>query len=85
MTFALRDGVHVADTDNGLALLDEHSGEYWNLNPSGALVLRTLLKSGNPERAARELSEEYDVDIPTAGEDVRALVRDLCTAGLAQQ
>ena len=40
MTLKLRDGVSAADTDYGIALLDEDSGQYWNLNPTGALALR---------------------------------------------
>jgi hypothetical protein len=33
MTLKLRDGVSTADTDYGIALLDEDSGDYWNLTP----------------------------------------------------
>jgi hypothetical protein len=46
MMLQLRDGVSAADTDYGMALLDEDSGQYWNLNPTAALALRTLLDGG---------------------------------------
>ena len=46
MALNLRPGVSTADTDYGTTLLDEHSGEYFTLNPTGALVLRTLLGGG---------------------------------------
>jgi hypothetical protein len=82
MTMKLRDGVSAADTDYGIALLDEDSGEYWNLNPTAALVLRTLLRGGTPEKAARELTVQYAVDAETAGRDVQELVGGLRSAGL---
>ena len=63
MTWKLRDGVSTADTDYGIALLDEDSGEYWNLNPTGALVLRTLLEGGTSTDAVQALVERYDVDV----------------------
>ena len=50
MTMRLRDGVSSAETDYGIMLLDEDSGRYWNLNPTAALVLRTLLDGGTPSR-----------------------------------
>ena len=85
MTLKLRDGVSAADTDYGIALLDEDSGEYWNLNPTGALVLRTLLEGGTSADAARALAELYDVDADMAGRDVQDLLGGLHSAGLVAQ
>jgi hypothetical protein len=85
MTLKLRDGVSAADTDYGIALLDEDSGEYWNLNPTGALALRTLLDGGTPAQAVQELTEEYAVDAATATRDVEDLVGGLRSAGLVQE
>ena len=82
MTLKLRDGVSTADTDYGIALLDEDSGEYWNLNPTGALVLRTLLEGGTLTDAAQALVESYDVDAGTASRDVQDLLGGLHSAGL---
>ena len=53
MPLKLRPGVSTADTDYGTTLLDEDSGEYFTLNPTGALVLRTLLDGGTPTRPRR--------------------------------
>ena len=78
----LRDGVLTADTDYGIALLDEGSGEYWNLNPTGALVLQTLLEGGTPADAVQALIERYDIDAATAGQDVEDLLGGLHSAGL---
>jgi coenzyme PQQ synthesis protein D (PqqD) len=85
MTLKLRDGVSTADTDYGIALLDGDSGEYWNLNPTGALVLRTLLEGGTSTDAAQALAETYDVDAGTASRDVQDLLGGLRSAGLVAQ
>ena len=77
MTLRLRDGVFLAEMEHGIALLDEDSGQYWNLNPTGALVLRKLLDGGTPEQAAEELAREYDVDLGSAGRDVQDLLGEL--------
>lgn len=82
MTLTLRAGVSTADTEYGVTLLDEKSGQYWNLNPSAALVLRTLLGGGTAEQAASALTEEYDVDAATADRDVADLLGDLRSARL---
>jgi Coenzyme PQQ synthesis protein D (PqqD) len=85
MTLKLRDGVSTADTDYGIALLDEDSGEYWNLNPTGALVLRTLLEGGTSTEAVQALIERYDVDTDSASRDVQDLLGELHSAGLVAQ
>ncbi|GGV70595.1 lasso peptide biosynthesis PqqD family chaperone [Streptomyces longisporoflavus] len=80
----LRDGVSRADTDYGTTLLDEDSGQYWNLNGTGALVLRTLLDGGTQELAVERLTGEYEVDADSARADVSELVEALDSAGLAR-
>ena len=85
MTMTLRRGVSAADTDYGTTLLDEDSGEYFTLNPSAALVLRTMLDGGSPDQAARALIEEYAVDAETADRDVADLVAELRAAGLVTE
>ena len=85
MTLKLRDGVSTADTDYGLMLLDEDSGQYWNLNPTAAVVLRTLLDGGTPEQAVQELTSQYSVDAGTANRDLQDLVGELHSAGLVRE
>jgi hypothetical protein len=85
MTLKLRDGVSAADTDYGMALLDEDSGQYWNLNPTAALALRTLLDGGTTAQAAQELTEQYAVDADTASQDIDNLVGELHSAGLVKE
>jgi hypothetical protein len=85
MTLALRDGVAAADTEYGITLLDEDSGQYWTLNPTAALALRMLLDGGTAAQAAHELTEQYEVDADTAGRDVEALLGELHAAGLVRE
>jgi hypothetical protein len=85
MAFKLRDGVSTADTDYGIALLDEDSGQYWNLNPTGALVLRMLLDGGTSAQAVQALTQQYAVDADTASQDVEDLLGGLHSAGLVQE
>ena len=78
-------GISTADVEYGTALLDEDRGMYWNLNPTGALILRTLLDGGTVEQAVRALTDEYEVNRDSARRDVEELVRDLCSAELVEQ
>lgn len=78
----LRGGVMMAETEYGLALLDEKSGEYWTLNPTAALVLETLLAGRGPDDAVQALTERYDVSAGLAQEDVDRILTELRSAGL---
>ena len=82
MTVQLRADVSTADTDDGLVLLDERAGRYWQLNPTGALVLRLLLDGAVPHQIAQTLADRHPVSTPRAAADVAALLEHLHTAGL---
>ncbi|WUH96274.1 lasso peptide biosynthesis PqqD family chaperone [Spirillospora sp. NBC_00431] len=82
MTLRLRSGVSTADTAYGTVLLDERSGDYWQLNPTAATVMRRLTAGDSAERAAAALAEEFGVDPERALLDVTALVDQLRTARL---
>jgi hypothetical protein len=82
MSIKLQADVVVTDTEYGSVLLDERGGAYWNLNPTGALVLRALLAPGTEHDAAQTLAEEYRLDPRAAATDVAELVTGLRTAGL---
>lgn len=43
-------------------LLDSKSGEYWELNPSAAVVARTLLDGGGSAEAVGRLTDTFEVD-----------------------
>ncbi|RJL31265.1 lasso peptide biosynthesis PqqD family chaperone [Bailinhaonella thermotolerans] len=82
MSLRLGADVTTAETDYGMVLLDQRSGDYWQLNPTGALVVRRLLAGDPPERAAAALAEEFGVGLGEAAADVRDLLEELRAAGL---
>jgi hypothetical protein len=85
MVLKLRRGVVTADVEYGTALLDEDRGIYWNLNPTGAVILRTLLDGGTVEQTVQALTDEYEVDHDSARRDVEELVHNLQSAKLVEQ
>jgi hypothetical protein len=85
MALKLRPGVFEAETEYGIVLLDGDNGEYFDLNGTGALVLRSLLGGATPGQAARALTEEYAVGLDDATQDVRELLEHLRTARLVEE
>jgi hypothetical protein len=82
MTFALREGVTLAELETGTVLLDEHTGKFWQLNRSGAVVLRRMLDGERPHEIASALAEGSDADAARAARDVGALIDHLREAKL---
>nr|WP_055513383.1 lasso peptide biosynthesis PqqD family chaperone [Streptomyces aurantiacus] len=60
-----------------MVLLDERSGRYWQLNGTGALVVKVLLEGVTPEQAAERLAATRPVTPERATADVTALVAHL--------
>jgi hypothetical protein len=82
MSLRLRADVSTTATDDGLVLLDERAGRYWQLNPTGAYVLSVLLNGATPAQAAAMLADQYAISVDQATGDVTALVDQLRAAGL---
>lgn len=85
MALKLRPGIFEAETEYGIVLLDGDSGEYYDLNPTGALVLRSLLDGATTGQAAQTLTEQYAVGLDDATQDVGELLAELRTAGLVEE
>jgi hypothetical protein len=77
MTLRLRPGVSTADTAYGTVLLDERTGDYWQLNPTAAMVVRRLSEGDDVAGAAAALATEFDVEPERALADVTALLAHL--------
>lgn len=84
MALKLRSGVFEAETEYGIVLLDGDSGRYYDINGTGALVLRTLLSGGTTEQAARALADEYAVSLDEAAQDVEDLLAHLRTTRMVE-
>lgn len=82
MRLQFRSDVSTADTEYGTVPLDERSGRYWQLNATGALVVRKLIAGGTESEAITALVEEFEVDESQAREDVVTLLAGLRSAGL---
>lgn len=82
MALQFRTDISTADTEYGTVLLDERSGRYWQLNATGALVVRTLLAGGTRAEAVAALMEQFEVDDSQASDDVAELLDGLRSAGL---
>ncbi|MGH3972705.1 MAG: lasso peptide biosynthesis PqqD family chaperone [Pseudonocardiaceae bacterium] len=82
MTLQLRADVSTADTGDGVVLLDERAGRYWQLNPTGALVLRLLSDGAAIHQVAQTLAKRHPVSTEQAAADIVALVERLRAAGL---
>ncbi|MPZ64020.1 MAG: lasso peptide biosynthesis PqqD family chaperone [Pseudonocardiaceae bacterium] len=82
MALQLRTHISTAETDYGTVLLDERSGQYWQLNATGALVVQTLRDGGTQAEAVATLVDQFEVDESQANADVAALLDGLHSAGL---
>lgn len=71
-----------ATTDDGIVLLNERSGRYWQLNQSGSATLRSLLDGDSPAQVAQNLANTYGIPVAQAAADVDALLTALQTAEL---
>ncbi|GGM39181.1 hypothetical protein GCM10012275_07630 [Longimycelium tulufanense] len=78
----LASDVTVTETDDGAVLLDERRGRYWQLNRTGAFVLKQICEGANAEKSAHRLAEREPVSPDDALTDVQKLVAGLRAAGL---
>lgn len=84
MPLRLRAEVDLTDTDTGVVLLDERTGRYWQLNLTGAHVLRRLLAGHDLAQVARELASRHRAEIHQVQEHIRKVLAQLHTADLVE-
>ncbi|WP_206505142.1 lasso peptide biosynthesis PqqD family chaperone [Streptomyces chrestomyceticus] len=82
MPLRLHPDVTSADTDDGTVLLHLGTGRYWQLNATGAAVLRHLLDGDEPDRVAAALAVRHGIEADRAARDVHAVVGQLRAAKL---
>ncbi|MGC0417270.1 lasso peptide biosynthesis PqqD family chaperone [Embleya sp. AB8] len=81
-TITLAPDVTATDVPDGLVLLDQRRGRYWQLNRTGAGALRLLMAGHSAEEVAARLAEPAPAAASRAHHDVRELLRALCEARL---
>ncbi|MBO8185187.1 lasso peptide biosynthesis PqqD family chaperone [Streptomyces spirodelae] len=84
MSLRLRTDVTTCETDDGLVLLDARSGRYWQLNATGAAILRASLNGATPQQIAARLATRQPVTTEQATRDVQALIEQLEQARLVE-
>lgn len=84
MKVSLARDVTVTPIEAGAVILDGRRGRYWQVNGSGAAVLRALLDGQVPGAVAARLAAESPVDQDKALADVTALVDALTAANLLE-
>jgi hypothetical protein len=65
-------------------LLNIKSGEYFELNHSGAIILSGLLEGSGTAEISANLLQTFKVDAPRAHADIDALKQTLISAGLIE-
>ncbi|MET9431764.1 MULTISPECIES: lasso peptide biosynthesis PqqD family chaperone [unclassified Streptomyces] len=84
MSLRLCGDVTACDTDDGLVLLDGRRGRYWQLNTTGAAILRALLGGARPEQVAEQLARKQPVAPEQAAADIEDLIARLTGARLIE-
>ncbi|MFI5779506.1 lasso peptide biosynthesis PqqD family chaperone [Nocardia sp. NPDC051570] len=85
MRIRLREDVSLTETQDGSAvLLDERSGQYWQLNPSGLTIVRLGMDGVADRDIARRLLPEpsAEVTVDQVVADIRELVGQLVAGEL---
>ncbi|MFI0507508.1 PqqD family peptide modification chaperone [Streptomyces albogriseolus] len=59
-----------------------NSGEYCTLNPTAALIVRTLLDGTSRQQAVTTLTDRYDVTAEQVEEDITRILQELRAARL---
>ncbi|RNF82772.1 lasso peptide biosynthesis PqqD family chaperone [Streptomyces botrytidirepellens] len=85
MPLSLNPDVAVAETEDGAILLHQHTGRYWQLNVTGMLVLRRLLKGCTHGEVASDLVTRHGADPGQAQRDVTSLIIQLRAAKLLEE
>lgn len=82
MPLRLHPDVSAITTDDGTILLHQRTGRYWQLNPTGADVLRHLLDGQPSEQIAADLAARYHITPQQAQHDVTSVIEHLRIADL---
>ncbi|MCW5252887.1 lasso peptide biosynthesis PqqD family chaperone [Streptomyces sp. SHP 1-2] len=80
----LHPDVVTAETEDGIVLLHQRSGRYWQLNTTGAAVIESLTSGETLNEIAHRMAERYSLPVEQVREDVEAVVHQLRAAELVE-
>jgi hypothetical protein len=69
-------------TEEGGALLNEHTGRWTGLTPTAAAAVMLLLANDSDEQAAAQYAGRYGIDVQQAGRDIQAVADTLSASGV---
>ncbi|MFD4482366.1 PqqD family peptide modification chaperone [Streptomyces sp. NPDC058257] len=78
----LHERTHPVLTDEGGAILDEHTGRWSHLTPTAASAVLLLLSSTTEDQAAEQYAERYGISRDQAANDIRTVVTALTEQGV---
>ena len=84
MTVRLKTDISICPTDHSAVVLNERTGQYWQLNETGANILGALLNGAAAEATADRIASVRPVTRERALADVRSLLDNLAAAGLIE-
>ncbi|WP_274919419.1 PqqD family protein [Streptomyces sp. WZ-12] len=79
----LRERAHPILTDDGGAILNEHTGRWTQLTPTAAAAVMLLLSCPTEEQAANRFAQRYGISTKQATTDIRTIAETLTAQGLA--
>lgn len=82
MTLRPRAQVTMTRADDGMVVLDERTGRYWQLNQTAAYVLERLAAGDTAGQIADRVAETAGADVADVRPDVDAFVAGLRAADL---
>ncbi|GAA3838193.1 hypothetical protein GCM10022243_00850 [Saccharothrix violaceirubra] len=82
MTLRPRAQVTMTRADDGMVVLDERTGRYWQLNHSAAYMLERLVDGDTVDQVAEHVAASAGVDTADVRSDVDAFIGRLRHAGL---
>jgi hypothetical protein len=77
--------ISIAETNNGLVLLDGRTGSYWEMNQTGRIVIDAIRQEEPVNDLPKKISAQFDVDTDRAEDDIRSVLAQLITEGLIVQ
>jgi len=83
-TWRLARGVVTQILQDEMILLDTLGGQYFDLNPSGTLMLDRILKGDSEAHAVSAVVARYAVSGKRAAQDLDQLIQQLSNLGLIE-
>ncbi|SDP57031.1 lasso peptide biosynthesis PqqD family chaperone [Lentzea jiangxiensis] len=82
MTLRPRTQVSMTRAEDGMVVLDERTGRYWQLNSTAAYVLERLTAGDTADQIAERIAASAGVDVADVRSDVDVFVGHLRSADL---